>query len=159
MPRIEEAIVIPLGLLETWELMRNLELRPRWDATIIRVRRGVVSPDAEGPRLYYLAPLFLGLRWRWEGEYISFQPPNRTAVRMAWGSSLRPFKSLVGTWVLQSQRDGTQVRMIVSFEPRWPLPLLGKIMGYRMRRLLGKSLLKLRVLGTGNHSSPDRIHR
>ena len=159
MPRIEEAMVIPLGPLETWELMRSLELRPRWDATIIRVRRGVVSPDAEGPRLYYLAPLFLGLRWRWEGEYISFQPPNRTAVRMAWGSSLRPFKSLVGTWVLQSQRDGTQVRMIVSFEPRWPLPLLGKIMGYRMRRLLGRSLLKLRVLGTGNHSSPDRIHR
>ena len=152
MPRIEEAIVVPLGSLETWELMRNLELRPRWDATILQVRREAVGSGAGTLHLYYTAPLFLRLRWRWEGEYISFQAPYHTAVRMVWGSSLRPFKSLVGTWVLQSQGEGTQVRMIVRFEPRWPLPFLGRIMERRMRRLLARSLVDLRALGTENHS-------
>lgn len=148
MPRIEETIVVPLSPMETWELMRNLELRPRWDVTIRQVSRRTVSSSDDTLRLYYTAPLFLGLCWCWEGEYISYQPPYRTAVSMYRGSYLRPFKRLVGTWILESFGEVTQVRMIVSFEPRLPLPFLGKIMGYRMRRLLARSLLALRVLGT-----------
>ena len=148
MPRIEEAIVVPLSAVETWELMRNLELRPSWDVTILQVSRHTVGSSDDTLRLYYTAPLFLGLNWSWEGEYISYQPPSRTAVRMHRGSFFRPFKRLVGTWILESIGEVTQVRMIVSFEPRLPLPFLGKIMGYRMRRLLGRSLLALRVLGT-----------
>ena len=152
MHRVEETIVVPLECLCTWELMRDLELRPGWDATIVQVRREAISPGGATIHLYYTAPLFLGLSWRWEGEYVSFQAPFHTAVRMVWGSMLRPFKSLVGTWRLQSHGKGTQVSLIVSFEPRWPLPFLGRIMGRRMRRLLARSLVHLRAIGAGNRS-------
>ena len=159
MTRIEESVIVPLDTLEIWELMRDLELRPDWDATIIRVTRRMAGPRVETARLYYLAPLFMGLWWRWEGEYVSFLPPHRTSVRMDWGSHLRPFKSLVRTWLLQSHVRGNLVRIIVSFEPRLPLPLLDKIMAWRMRWLLVMSLVELGAIGKRNDARPKTGHK
>ena len=156
MPRIERDIVVPLNLLDTWDLMSNVELRPIWDATIIQVIKSTDVSNSAVVKLEYHAPLIFGLRWKWEGAYVSYQPPERTAVRMMWGSIFRPFKSLVGTWALDDVGASTQVRIIVNFEARWPIPLLDIFMTLRMNRLLRRSLHALRQL-TLDNCKVDRL--
>ena len=159
MPRIEESIIVPFGPLQSWELMRNLELRPLWDATILEVKRKGVDDNSDTPHLFYKAPLLLGLHWRWNGEYVSFEPPHHAAVRMSWGSRLRPFNSLVGTWIVSNYGGATQIKMVVSFEPRLPLRILDSIMARLVRRLLCKSLLNLSRLGVGGHTCASSGNR
>ena len=148
MRRVQENRIIPIPPMQTWDLMRNLDLRPKWDRTILSVSR-----DEEF--LYYVAPALLGLHWLWKGEYITFEPPLRSAVRMAWGSRLRPFKYLVGSWILRPRESVTDLTMIVSFEPRLPLPMLGRIMEMRVKSLLKKSLSNLSNLAEQVRSDID----
>ncbi len=127
---------------DTWNLIRDLSLRPVWDQTVSKV-------DRDENLLYYVAPLFLGLSWYWTGEYITFEPPNRSAIRMIYGSITRPFKSLVGTWIITPRDDrNAMLTMNISFEPRIPIPLLDILMRGRVKKLLRKSLSKLSHLAS-----------
>tara|TARA_B100001146_G_C16102588_1_gene400073 strand:+ start:77 stop:553 length:477 start_codon:yes stop_codon:yes gene_type:complete len=136
MDRVQDSQLIPVHPEDTWNLIRDLELRPIWDETVSQVRR-------DGNFLYYVAPLFIGLNWYWTGEYVTFDPPNRSAIKMVSGSSNRPFKSLVGTWIITPSDQNTLLSMNISFEPRFPIPLLGLFMRRRVKKLLRKSLSQL----------------
>ena len=59
---------------------------------------------------------------------------------MVSGSIIRPFKSLVGTWIITPSGMNTMLTMNISFEPRFPIPLLGMFMKRRVKKLLRKSL-------------------
>ena len=146
MPRVEADAHIPLPPHQLWELMRNTFLRPRWDLSVREVVRDDGTVPGTTTRLHYVAPLPLRLQWRWEGEYVSFQAPHTTSVRMVKGSLLRPFRSLVGTWLLRSEGDGTLLKIVVSFEPRFTFPFSGPLMVRYVRMILHKSLHSLRLL-------------
>ena len=133
MYRVQDSELIPVPVEDAWALMRNLSLRPVWDATVRKV-------DRDENFLYYTAPFFMGLNWHWIGEYITFDPPNRSAIRMVSGSINRPFKSLVGTWIITPSTINTILTMNISFEPRIPIPLLGILMKRRVKKLIRKSL-------------------
>jgi ribosome-associated toxin RatA of RatAB toxin-antitoxin module len=94
--------------------------------------------------LRYTAPLMLGLTWRWEGEYISYNPPERSAVRMQWGSMFRPFRKLAGSWILTPEEQGTLLKITVQFEPR--IPLFEGLVTRRVSRVTTESLIRLRKL-------------
>ena len=137
---------------DTWNLIRDLSLRPVWDQTVSKV-------DRDENLLHYVAPLFLGLSWYWTGEYITFEPPKdglyalptsgRSAIKMIYGSITRPFKSLVGTWIVTPRDDrNAMLTMNISFEPRIPIPLLDIFMRGRVKKLLRKSLSKLSSLAS-----------
>ena len=155
MPRVDRSIDVPLSPECTWDLMTDLKLRPSWDNSILDVQRGKLDHHDSSKGLSYRAPLFGRISWNWEGVYASFDPPYRSAVRMVWGSRLRPFRSLVGTWVLSGSESFTNVRMIVSFEPRLRLPTLARLMGYRVKIVLGRSLINLRDLSMNYSCSEE----
>lgn len=96
--------------------------------------------------LRYAAPLALGMIWRWEGEYVTFDPPARSAVRMRHGSALRPFRKLAGSWTLRPDGEGTLLRISVQFEPR--VRLLEGLMARRVSRITADSLVRLRRLAS-----------
>ena len=146
MNRVQDSELIPAHPEDTWNLIRDLELRPIWDETVSQVKR-------KENFLYYVAPLFMGLNWYWIGEYVTFDPPNRSAIKMVSGSSNRPFKSLVGTWVITPSDQNTLLSMNISFEPRFPIPLLGLFMRRRVKKLLRKSLSQLSNLAVTIKSS------
>ena len=146
--RAEAEAIIPLAPDELWELMRDVDRRPRWDASVKRVKRARPSPSEETERLYFTAPLFLGLTWSWEGEYVSFKGPQTSAVKMVKGSLLRPFSALVGTWLLAPREEGTNLRLIVSFKPRIGLPLSRILATYRVKTILARTLRDLRAEAT-----------
>ena len=142
MQRIQDSELIPMNAEDTWNLIRDLSLRPVWDQTVSKV-------DRDENLLHYVAPLFLGLSWYWTGEYITFEPPNRSAIKMIYGSITRPFKSLVGTWIVTPRDDrNAMLTMNISFEPRIPIPLLDIFMRGRVKKLLRKSLSKLSSLAS-----------
>ena len=142
MQRIQDSELIPMNAEDTWNLIRDLSLRPVWDQPVSKV-------DRDENLLHYVAPLFLGLSWYWTGEYITFEPPNRSAIKMIYGSVTRPFKSLVGTWIVTPRDDrNAMLTMNISFEPRIPIPLLDIFMRGRVKKLLRKSLSKLSSLAS-----------
>ena len=155
MPRVARSIDVSLSPECTWDLMTDLNLRPCWDESILEVQRGKLDHHRYSEGLSYKAPLLGWVSWHWEGVYASFDPPYRSAVRMVWGSRLKPFRTLVGTWLLSGHGSGTNVRMIVSFEPRVQLPVLGKVMGYMVKAVLARSLNNLRNLSIDYRCTED----
>ena len=146
MNRVQDSQLIPAHPEDTWNLIRDLELRPIWDETVSQVKR-------EENFLYYVAPLFMGVNWYWTGQYVTFDPPSRSAIKMVSGSLNRPVKSLVGTWVITPSDQDTLLSMNISFEPRFPIPLLSLFMRRRVKKLLRKSLLQLSDLAINIKSS------
>ena len=144
MPQVSRSELIPLPPQALWELMTDLSLRPRWDASVVSISREPGGDDPTATVLRYTAPLVFGLTWRWEGVYAAFDPPTRSAVRMVTGSALRPFKRLAGTWLLAPEDAATRLRLIVQFEAR--LPGLNGVQAWRVARLLDASLLRLHRL-------------
>ena len=133
MYRVQDSEFIPMHPEDTWNLIRDLELRPIWDETVSKVQR-------DDKFLYYVAPLFMGLNWYWQGEYVTFDPPNKSAIKMFSGSANRPFKTLVGTWIISPSDEHSLLSMNISFEPRFPIPFIGLFMRRRVKKLLRKSL-------------------
>ncbi len=132
--------------------MRDVDLRPDWDLSVSRFHRHGEEGDLPNTRLRYKAPLIGGLFWEWEGAYVTYEPPKRTAVQMVNGSRLRPFKRLAGSWILSEERGGTHVEMVVQFESR--LPFAAKLMSRMIERTLEGSLVRLERLASGR--SPAR---
>lgn len=144
MAKVVRSTHIPLPPDQLWDIMRDVNTRPRWDVSVCRLERedGV---DTNGAAiLRYTAPLVLGLTWRWDGEYISYHPPERSAVRMQWGSMFRPFRQLAGSWILTPDEQGTLLKITVQFEPR--IRLLEGLMTRRVSRVATESLTRLRQL-------------
>ncbi len=147
MAKVAQSAHIPLAPVRLWELMRDLDRRPQWDPSVRELTRAArLVPDG-ATILHYTAPLALGLTWRWEGEYVTFDPPERSAVRMLHGSALRPFRQLAGSWTLTPDGPGTLLRISVQFEPR--LRLLEGLLARRVSKIVDDSLARLGRLAAG----------
>ena len=147
MPRVAASRHIAVSPETLWELMRKADLRPDWDLSVDRFHRDGEEGDLRNTRLHYRARLIGGLFWQWEGAYVTYEPPKRTAVQMLSGSRLRPFKRLAGSWILSEERGGTRLEMVVQFESR--LPFAAKLMSRMIERTLKGSLVRLEGLATG----------
>lgn len=74
---------------------------------------------AKGVRAYCVAKNGLGM----ETEYVSFNRPHVTAVKMTKGPFL--FKTFLGSWNFKKFKPGvTEVTFLYSFELRFPFNLL-----------------------------------
>jgi len=146
MAKVTQSAHIPLAPVRLWTLMCDLERRPQWDRSVRELTREARLDPAGDTVLRYTAPLALGLTWRWEGEYVTFDPPARSAVQMLHGSALRPFRQLAGSWTLRPDGQGTLLRISVRFEPR--LRLLEGLMARRVSTITADSLVRLRRLAS-----------
>ena len=144
MAKVSQSAHIPLVPARLWELMRDLDRRPQWDPSVCELTREARSGGNGATILHYTAPLALGLTWRWEGEYVTFDPPERSAVRMLHGSAFRPFRQLTGSWTLRPDGHGTLLRISVQFKPR--LWLLEGLVARRVSKVMADSLVRLRRL-------------
>ena len=79
----------------------------------------------------------------WEGRYVVYDPPRRSAVQMVRASRLSPVRRLAGTWVVRTEDDGSYVEMIVQFESR--LPFVTELLSRRIKKVLERSLIQLEL--------------
>ena len=157
MPKASANRHIAISPESLWELMGRVDIRSVWDLSVNRFHRDGVGGDMANTRLHYRAPLIAGVFWEWEGAYITYEPPRRTAVQMVSGSRLRPFKRLAGSWVLTEESDGTRLELIVQFESR--LPFIGNLVARMITQILEGSLVRLEQLSTGHEIEPFSTER
>ena len=146
MAKITHSTYISIAPDKLWDLMCDLDQRPKWDPSVRTLKRESEGDPHRHPTLYYTAPLAFGLTWSWEGEYVVLDPPEHSAVRMRRGSFLRPFHQLAGSWRLTPDGSGTQLQIIVNFESR--VALLAPFMAHRVSKITADSLRRLASLGT-----------
>lgn len=122
MPAIKftESIVIKRKPEDVFDFTQDYTARLRWDSFL---KRAELMNDAtvadKGVRAYCVAKNGLGM----VTEYVSFNRPKATAVKMISGPFL--FRSFAGSWSFKPQNDDrTQVIFLYSFELRFPFKLL-----------------------------------
>jgi len=115
--------------------------RLSWDTFLKKAEliNGAIIAD-KGVRAYCVTKNGLGM----ETEYVSFNRPKVTAVKMTKGPFL--FKTFLGSWTFKEFRQGvTEVTFLYSFELRVPFSLLTYFIKRNLRNNVRQRLLDLKT--------------
>jgi len=139
----EDSIVIRASAEDLFSLTQDYTRRLEWDPFLkVATLVGGATEPAVGVRAWCVAKSGFGM----ETEYVSFEPPRRTAVRMTKG----PFflNKFSGSWVFKEETDDqTRVtfRYNVVARPKW----LGRLLGERFAKDTTRRLKALKRFGEG----------
>jgi ribosome-associated toxin RatA of RatAB toxin-antitoxin module len=120
MIKFTEKILIQNNARVIFDYTQDYDTRLSWDtflkeATLING----ATKAGKGVRAWCVAHNGLGM----ETEYVSFNPPKATAIKMTKGPFL--FKSFLGSWTFKElQENQTEVIFLYSYELRFPFTLL-----------------------------------
>lgn len=144
--RIEEGRLIPAPPEAVWDYVQDYARRGEWDSSVIRVEKVSEGPLGVGGRIRLVCPAVWPLRFSWLGEYVSFQRPERSAVKQVETTFLGPFSSMAGTWVYEPRDGGTWFSMISHYTVKYgPLGQLADwlVLRWITRLVLRRSLARL----------------
>jgi ribosome-associated toxin RatA of RatAB toxin-antitoxin module len=116
--KFSESIIIS-GCPETvFDYTQDYANRLKWDTFLIEARLLNATHAAKGVKAWCVAKNGLGM----ETEYVSFNRPKVTAVKMTKGPYL--FKSFAASWTFKEEtEDTTNVTFLYSFSLRFPFNL------------------------------------
>lgn len=141
--KFNHSIIISASPAELFALTQDYTRRLEWDPFLKSAELlDGASAAGVGVRAYCVAKSGLGM----ETEYVSFNPPRATAVKMTRGPKL--FDSFAGSWRFEETTPG-QTRVSFSYHlqarPRWLSWLLTPILGWAFTRDTRKRLTALKV--------------
>jgi ribosome-associated toxin RatA of RatAB toxin-antitoxin module len=88
-----------------------------------------------------------------ETEYVTFNRPKTTAIKMTKGPYL--FKSFLGSWVFnESGPSQTEVTFLYSFKLRFPFSLIVAVIKNNFRRNVRKRLNDLKICAEKGFDNP-----
>ncbi|MCG2615925.1 SRPBCC family protein [Terrimonas sp. NA20] len=121
MPAIKftESIIVKRSAAEVFDFTQDYNQRLSWDTFLKQADlMGGVTSAGKGVKAWCVAKNGLGM----ETEYITFNPPKATAVRMTKGPFL--FKKFLGSWNFK-EVDGqtTEVIFLYSYDLRFPFSI------------------------------------
>jgi ribosome-associated toxin RatA of RatAB toxin-antitoxin module len=114
--------------------------RLSWDTFLTKAELTNGATEARvGVRAWCVAHNGLGM----ETEYVSFNRPKTTAIKMTRGPFF--FKTFLGSWMFKDVGDGqTEVTFLYSFQLTFPFNLVTPIIKNNLRRNVRKRLLDLK---------------
>lgn len=115
--------------------------RLSWDTFLQKAEliNGATNAN-KGVRAYCVAKNGLGM----QTEYVSFNRPKVTAVKMTKGPFL--FKTFLGSWTFKELKQGvTEVTFLYSFELRFPFSLLTNFIKQNLQNNVRQRLLDLKT--------------
>lgn len=138
--KFSEQITIRTEAAVAFDFTQDYSSRLRWDTFLKQAELiGGATEAAKGVKAYCVAKNGLGM----ETEYVSFNRPRVTAVKMTRGPFL--FKSFLGSWTFKElAKDLTQVTFLYSFELRFPFSLLPSFIRQNLQRNVRQRLLDLK---------------
>lgn len=151
--RLEESIEIEVACDELFALSQDYARRLEWDPFLRRAELWGAAPGV-GVRAWCESSLGFGM----ETEYVSFELPRATAVKMTRGPLC--FARFAGSWLFESLSDGgTTVRFIYSFEsrPRIVSGLLNGIIAHWLRRDMVRRLEAMKRFAENPGSIKPRV--
>ena len=137
----ERSIVVAAPRPWLFELMQDYDRRLDWDVFLSEARLVDATQAGKGVRAWCVDRSGRGM----ETEYVSFDPPNRVAVRMTQGPWY--FERFAGAWIYEDDPAGTRVIFRYHLQtPRWLLGgdrLLARVFAHQMTKRL--TVLKQRL--------------
>jgi ribosome-associated toxin RatA of RatAB toxin-antitoxin module len=138
--KFSEQITIHTEAAVAFDFTQDYDSRLSWDTFLKKAELIEGATEAaKGVKAYCVAKNGLGM----ETEYVSFNRPKVTAVKMTRGPFL--FKSFLGSWTFKElANDLTQVTFLYSFELRFPFSLLTSFIRQNLQRNVRQRLLDLK---------------
>lgn len=134
--KFSERILIRCPAAAAFDYTQDYSKRLRWDGFLKRAElMDGATRAGKGVKAYCVAKNGLGM----VTEYVSFNPPKATAIRMIKGPFL--FKTFLGSWTFKETDSAkTEVIFLYSFSLRFPFSLatglIRKILQANVRRRL-----------------------
>jgi hypothetical protein len=128
MSKVESFITIDAPREVVFSLSQDYERRLLWDPFLREAR---LLDGAQAPAIGVRAWCVANSGWGMETEYVSFRPPELTAVKMTKGPGV--IASFAGSWRFEPAGEG-RTRVIFKYQvegrPRWLRWLLNPIMSF-----------------------------
>lgn len=139
--KFSEKIVINCRPAEAFDYTQDYNNRLQWDTFLKRAELmdGATQAD-KGVKAYCVAHNGLGM----VTEYVSFNRPKATAIRMTQGPYM--FRNFLGSWTFKDMgNDQTEVIFLYSFKLRFPFNLMTPIIKKNLRTNVRLRLVDLKA--------------
>jgi YD repeat-containing protein len=149
MPHIEESIDIAAPLADVFRYCHDIARRPRWDVQATHVELLSPAPIRQGTLFRVDASYGGGAVFSWDAEYIGFQFPLTSRVRVIDTAPSSPFATgSEVTWQFSSVGGQTRFTWTWDYKARGFLSRITDLLGGQasVRRGIRRSLAKLKEL-------------
>jgi hypothetical protein len=146
MPRIEESIEIAAAPITVFRFCHDVTHWPEWNDRIVSVellspkpvRRGTLLSIDVGRRGRYL--------FSWDAEYVEFQFPRGSRLRVINAAPSSPFKAGSESWKFDSAGGGTRFTVTWHYQHRNLIARIVDALGRRAatRTAIRRSLVNLK---------------
>lgn len=138
--KFTETITIYSDVERVFDYTQDYSRRLSWDTFLIKAELMQGATEAGvGVKAYCVAKNGLGMIT----EYVSFQRPKATAIKMTKGPLM--FKSFLGSWRFKEvQKDHTEVSFLYSFQLRFPVNLVAKWLRKNLQANVRQRLMDLK---------------
>lgn len=143
--KFAEAITINQAAEKLFDYTQDYNKRLYWDTFLTKAELldGAISAG-KGVKAWCVAHNGLGM----ETEYVSFNRPRVTAVKMTKGPYL--FKSFLGSWTFkQISSTHTEVRFLYTYQLRFPFSLAGWLIKRNLQNNVKQRLTDLKMCAEG----------
>jgi ribosome-associated toxin RatA of RatAB toxin-antitoxin module len=139
--KFSEAITIKEKAEKVFDYTQDYNKRLFWDTFLKKADLIEGAAKAEkGVKAYCVAKNGLGM----ETEYVSFNRPKVTAVKMTKGAFL--FKSFLGSWTFKENgKYDTGVIFLYSFSLQFPFNLFGGFIKRNLQKNVRQRLIDLKT--------------
>ena len=149
MPHIEESIDIAVPLADVFRYCHDIARRPRWDVQVTGVELLSPPPIRQGTLFRIDASYGGGAVFSWDAEYVGFQFPLTSRVRVMDTAPSSPFAAgSEVSWQFSSVGGQTRFTWTWDYKPRGFLRRITDVLGGRAatRRGIRRSQAKLKEL-------------
>jgi uncharacterized membrane protein len=148
MPKIEEQIEIAAARADVFRFSHDIASWPDWNEQVVAVELLTSSPIRSGTLIRIDADAG-GSVFSWDAEYIGYQMPAGSKLRVLDAASSSPFgKGSQLTWQLESIGSGTRFIWSWNYQPHGFLASIADKLGKRAatQRAIKRSLENLKNL-------------
>jgi len=148
MARIEESINIAAAPMTVFRLCHDFARRPEWDDRVVGIELITPAPVRRGSLVRIEAGRSGQFLFTWDAEYVDYQLPSGSTLKVIDAAPSSPFKSGAETWQFSKSADGTQFILTWEYQPRGFIARILDAVGRRSatRRAIRRSLSRLKKL-------------
>ncbi len=138
--KFTKSIIINTSQQVAFDFTQDYDTRLRWDTFLKKAELINGATEAGvGVKVWCVAKNGLGM----ETEYVSFNPPKATAIKMTKGPYI--FSAFLGSWTFKEITPAqTEVIFLYSFSLRFPFNLFTSIIKRNLQNNVKQRLLDLK---------------
>jgi hypothetical protein len=148
MSRIEEHIEIAAAPSSVFRFCHDITRWTQWNERVVSVEMLSPRPLRRGTLLSIDAGRGGRYLFSWDAEYVEFQFPQQSVLRVVDAAPSSPFKAGTESWQCNSASGGTRFTLVWDYQPRNWIARIADALGRRAatRRDIRRSLTNLKKL-------------